>query len=149
MAWDEWEQLKSDVAARSNQMVLNQHPADSGSTPGSDASADLKSNKRAWAKAGDDTKGLAEQIGPALTRLEDGQAGLDSSTDCRSAVAQKELYASWSKCAKAVRERCKSLGGLLESSGHDLSMTDESLKSELDAIRHTDTRAVGGQPKGK
>ncbi|MGW3655878.1 hypothetical protein ACWD6R_09255 [Streptomyces sp. NPDC005151] len=50
-----------------------------------------------------------------------------------------------------MREQCKSLGGLLESSGHDLSKTDESLKSELDAIKdeYTDTRAVGGQSKEK
>ncbi|MFF2899525.1 hypothetical protein [Streptomyces sp. NPDC057966] len=70
---------------------------------------------------------------------------------CRSAAAQKELCASWSECVRNVRERCKSSGGLLKSSGHDLSKTDESLKAELDAIKaeYTDTPAVGGRPKGK
>ncbi|MER6102224.1 hypothetical protein ABT115_07770 [Streptomyces sp. NPDC001832] len=147
MAWDEWEQLKADAATRSAQMQLNQYPADSGGG----VSADLKSDKRAWVKAGEGTKGLAEPIGPALTRLEDGQTGLGNAAGCQSAAAQKELYTSWSEYVKNVRERCKSLGGLLESAGHDLSKTDESLKTELDAIKaeYTDTRAVGGQSKEK
>ncbi|WP_406740326.1 hypothetical protein [Streptomyces atratus] len=152
MAWDEWEQLKADAATRSSRMRLNQYPANSGgSAPGADASADLKSDKRAWAEAGDGTKGLVEPIGPALARLEDGQTGLDIAAGFRSAAAQRELYTSWSEYVRNVRERCKSLGGLLESSGHDLSKTDESLKAELDAIRakYTDTPAVGGQQKEK
>ncbi|MFE7039230.1 hypothetical protein ACFU9X_07175 [Streptomyces atratus] len=147
MAWDEWEQLKADAAMR-----LNQFPADSGGgVPGADASADLKSDKRVWVKAGEGTKGLAEPIGPALTKLEDGQMGLGDAAGCQSAAAQKELYTSWSKYVKNVRARCKSLGGLLESSGHDLSKTDESLKSELDAIKgkYTDTQAVGSQSREK
>ncbi|MER5849820.1 hypothetical protein ABT126_22925 [Streptomyces sp. NPDC002012] len=152
MAWDEWEQLKTDAATRSTQMQLNQYPADSGGgTPGANASADLKSDKRAWVKAGEGTKGLAEPMGPALTKLEDGQTRLDNAAGCRSTAAQKELCTSWSKYVRNVRGRCKSLGGLLEASGHDLSKTDESLKSELDAIKdkYTDTQAVGGQSKEK
>ncbi|MFD9600981.1 hypothetical protein [Streptomyces sp. NPDC059970] len=133
-------------------MQLNQYPADSGGgTPGANASADLKSDKRAWVKAGEGTKGLAEPMGPALTKLEDGQTRLDNAAGCRSTAAQKELCTSWSKYVRNVRGRCKSLGGLLEASGHDLSKTDESLKSELDAIKdkYTDTQAVGGQSKEK
>jgi hypothetical protein len=151
MAWDEWEQLKSDAAERSStRMRLNQYPADQGGgTPGGAASEDLKSDKKAWVNAGEGTKRLDEPIGTALAKLEDGQAGLDETAGCQSAAAQKELYDSWKKYLKDVGERCKSLGGLLESSGHDLSKTDESLKTDLDAIKATykDTEAVGGQAK--
>ncbi|MBT2365092.1 hypothetical protein J7E88_07105 [Streptomyces sp. ISL-10] len=149
MAWDEWEQLKAEATQRqSAQMQLNQYPADGG---GPGASDRLKSDKKAWVKAGEGTKRLEEPIGTALTKLEDGQAGLGESAGCQSVAAQKELYDSWNKYVKDVRERCKSLGGLLESSGHDLSKTDGSLKSELDAIKakYKDTEAVGGQAKGQ
>ncbi|MFF1462544.1 hypothetical protein [Streptomyces sp. NPDC058330] len=150
MAWDEWEQLKADVVTRSTQMHVNQYPADPGrSGSGADASADLKTDKKAWVKAGEGVKGLVEPMGPALAKLEDGQTGLGDAAGCQSATAHAELYTSWSEYVKNVRERCRFLGGLLESSGHDLAKTDESLKSELDAITYADTPAVGGQSKGK
>ncbi|MGW7792438.1 hypothetical protein ACWGKX_33930, partial [Streptomyces tricolor] len=73
MSWDEWEQLKSDAAARgSARMQLNHVPMDRGGG-GSDK---LKSDKKAWGKAGEDTKGLQDDIGKALGKLDDGQSGL-------------------------------------------------------------------------
>lgn len=149
---DEWEQLRAGAATSSTHMQLNHYQADSGGgTPGANTSADLKSSKRAWAQAGNGTKGLAVPIGSALTKLEDGQAGLDDTAGCRSAAAQQELYTSWNQYLGNVRKRCTSLGALLASSEHDLSKTDESLKTELDALkgRYTDTQAVGGRPNGK
>lgn len=114
-------------------------------------SADLKSTKRAWVQAGDGTRGLAVPIGSALTKLQDGQAGLGDAAGCRSAAAQRELYTSWNKYVADVRKRCTSLGELLASSGRDLAKTDESLKTELDALKskYTDTPAIGGRPKEK
>ncbi|MFP1627866.1 hypothetical protein ACLB9X_22455 [Streptomyces sp. 5K101] len=150
MAWDEWEQLKTEAAERhSTQMQLNQYPAEQGGGELGATSENLKSDKRAWVKAGDGIKRLDEPIGGALTKLQDGQMGLGETTGCQSAAAQLELYDSWSKYVKNVRGRCRSLGGALESSGHDLAKTDESLKTELDALKGTykDTEAVGGQAK--
>ncbi|WP_073948122.1 hypothetical protein [Streptomyces kebangsaanensis] len=153
MAWDEWERLKADAAARgSTQMQLNQFPADQGQgSPGGAASADLKSGKRAWAKAGEDVKGLKDGIGKALTTLENGQAGLGDTSGCQSAAVQKELYDSWKKYVTGVSSRCGVLGGLLEQAGHDLAKPDSALKQELDAlkVKYQDTEAVGGQAKGK
>lgn len=147
------EQLKADATERSStQTQLNQYPADrGGGTPTGVSSGELKSDKKAWAKAGEGTRRLDEPIGTALMRLEDGQIDLGGMPGSQSAVAQKELYDSWSKYVKDVRARCKSLGMLLESSGHDLSKTDELLKIELDAINgsYKDTDAVGGQAKDK
>ncbi|MFF3177116.1 hypothetical protein ACFVQ0_31365 [Streptomyces sp. NPDC057900] len=145
----ELEQLKDGAATPSTHMRLNHLQAGDGG--GGSASADLKSTKRAWAQAGDGTKGLAVPIGSALRKLEDGQAGLGEAADCLSAAAQRELYTSWHKYVADVRKRCTSLGDLLASSGRDLSKTDESLKTELDALKskYTDTPAVGGQSKGK
>ncbi|MGW7359172.1 hypothetical protein ACWGI0_21715 [Streptomyces sp. NPDC054802] len=149
MAWDQWEQLKAEaVEWQSTQMQLNQAAGPGG---GGGASDRLKSDKKAWVKVGEGTGRLDEPIGTALTKLGDGQAGLGDIRGCQSAAAQRELYDSWNRYVKDVRERCKSLGGLLESSGHSLSKADATLKSELDAIKakYKDTEAVGGQAKGQ
>ena len=149
MSWDEWEQLKADAASRgTTRMRLNgTSPAESGG----DAARGLKSDKKAWTKAGEDTKGLQDGLGKALGKLTDGQSGLGDTTGCRSAAAQKELYDSWKKYVGDVNGRCGKLGGLLERAGHDLAMTDGDVKAELDKIKaeYHDTVAVGGQAKDR
>ncbi|MFF1650029.1 hypothetical protein [Streptomyces sp. NPDC058240] len=153
MAWDEWEQLKTDAAARgSAQMQLNQYPADQGGGPAAgSASGDLKSDKKAWVKAGEGVKGLMDGIGKALTKLSEGQAGLGDTSGCQSAAAQKDLYGSWRKYVGDVSSRCDGLGGLLEGAGHDLSKSDQTVREELDKLqlKYEDTEAVGGQTKVK
>ncbi|MFB8037832.1 hypothetical protein ACFC5Z_33910 [Streptomyces sp. NPDC056004] len=157
MTWDEWEHLKSDAAARgSAQMQLNRHPADQGGgpAPGSasaSASGNLKSNKKAWVKAGEGVKGLMDGVGKALTKLSEGQAGLGDTGECRSAAAQKDLYESWRKYVGDVSSRCDGLGGLLEGAGHDLSKSDQTVREELDKLqlKYQDTVTVGGHTKEK
>ncbi|MFF0432997.1 hypothetical protein ACFYU9_12320 [Streptomyces sp. NPDC004327] len=150
MGWDEWEQAKADVAAqRSSSMRLNQIPAEPGG--GAGASEELKSDKRAWVKAGEGVTGLKDGVGKALSKLDDGQTGLGDTAGCQSAAAQKELFDSWKKYVGDVNGRCDALGGLLEKSGHDLTKPDSTLVDELAAFktRYADTEAVGGQAKGK
>ncbi|WMX46710.1 hypothetical protein RGF97_20360 [Streptomyces roseicoloratus] len=136
MPWDEWEQLKAETAARqSPSMRLNQvAPA-----PGGGYSEDLKTDKRAWVKAG-------EGVTTPLTKLETGQAGLGDGQGIQSAAAQKELYDSWKKCLGDAHGRCEALGGLLRKSGRDLTKTDDAVEQDMDALakRYTDTEAVGG-----
>ncbi|MFH9089068.1 hypothetical protein [Streptomyces sp. NPDC017673] len=148
MAWDEWERLKADAAARgSTGMRLNHVPTD----PGGSGTGDLKSDRKAWTKAGEDTKGLQDDIGKALGKLDDGQSGLGDTSGVQSAAAQQELYASWKKYVGDVQGRCGELGGLLERSGHDLALSDADVKAELDRIsaKYHDTEAVGGDTKGR
>ncbi|AWK10619.1 hypothetical protein DDQ41_18880 [Streptomyces spongiicola] len=153
MAWDEWEQIKTEAAARGSARTdLEQLPSDEpGGTPAGAVSGELRSDKRAWVTAGEGVTGLKSGIGKALTTLEEGQAGLGDPAGCRSAAAQKELYESWKKYAGEVRRRCEALGGLLERAGHDLSKSDAAVKEELDGLtaRYRDTAPVGGQTKGK
>jgi hypothetical protein len=152
VSWDEWEQLKADAVARgSTRMQLNHVQPDKGGVSAGGARGDrLKSDKKAWAKAGIDVKGLKSDIDKALAKLDDGQAGLGEATGCQSATAQKELYRSWKKYVGNVSSRCHELGALLEHSGHDLSMTDGAVKAELDKIKlkYQDTDSVGGHAKG-
>ncbi|MEN8651218.1 hypothetical protein ABCR94_11380 [Streptomyces sp. 21So2-11] len=150
MAWDEWEQLKADAAERSSaQMQLNQ--VDPGGAPAGAPSGDLKSDKKAWVQAGEGVTGLKGGIGKALTKLHEGQSGLDDTAGCQSAAAQKELYDSWKKYVGDVSRRCGELGGLLERAGHDLSKSDQAVMEELNRLKlqHEDTEAVGGQAKEK
>jgi len=149
MPWDEWEQLKAEAAAGgSTSMRLNQLPADPG---GGGYSEDLKTDKRAWAKAGQGVTGLKEGITAALTKLDTGQSGLGDTAGCQSAAAQKELYDSWKKYVGDVSGRCDALGGLLEKAGNDLAKTDQTVKGEIDALkgRYQETDAVGGQAQGR
>ncbi|GAA3394955.1 hypothetical protein [Streptomyces roseoviridis] len=153
MAWDEWEQLKAEAAeGRSLSMRLNQLPADQGGgTPPGGASEDLKTDKRAWVKAGEGVSGLKGDVAKALSTLDGGQAGLGDTAGCQSAAAQKELYDSWKKYLNDVSGRCEALGGLLQSSGHDLSKPDQTLLGELNGLtaKYADTAPVGGQSGGR
>ncbi|GGW17388.1 hypothetical protein GCM10018980_08100 [Streptomyces capoamus] len=148
MAWDEWEQLKADAAARgSTGMRLNHVPLE----PGGGGGRDLKSDKKVWTQAGEDTKGLQDDVGKALGKLDDGQSGLGEMSGVQSAAAQRELYESWKKYVTGVKGRCGELGGLMERSGHDLAMSDGEVQAELEKIKakYHDTEAVGGQAKDR
>ncbi|MFG3406008.1 hypothetical protein [Streptomyces sp. NPDC048142] len=151
MAWDEWEQIKADVAVKGPaHMQLNQTPSEAGASAGA-ASGDLKSNRKTWVKAGEGVTGLKSGVGKALTKLADGQAGLGDTTGSLSAAAQKELYDSWKKYVSDVGARCQALGGLLQGAGHDLSKTDKEAEAELEKLKlkYADTEPVGGQAKEK
>ncbi|MFH9265194.1 hypothetical protein ACH4KN_13180 [Streptomyces sp. NPDC017546] len=151
MAWDEWEQIKADVAVNgAAQMQLNQAPSEGGSTGGA-TSGDLKSNRKTWVRAGEGVTGLKGDVGKALTKLAAGQTGLGDTTGSQSAAAQKELYDSWKKYVSDVSGRCEALGGLLRAAGHDLSKSDEEAEAELKKlkVKYGDTEAVGGQAKEK
>ncbi|MFH9680717.1 hypothetical protein [Streptomyces globisporus] len=146
MAWDEWEQIKADVAAKGPaSMQLNQAPSE-GVTSG-----DLKSNRKTWVRVGEGVTDLKGGVGKALTKLADGETGLGDTTGSVSAAAQKELYDSWKKYVSDVRGRCEALGGLLQKAGHDLSKTDEEALADLEKlqVKYEDTKAVGGQSKEK
>ncbi|MFF3731284.1 hypothetical protein ACFYXM_13445 [Streptomyces sp. NPDC002476] len=151
MAWDEWEQIKADVTGRQPvAMRLNQAAAEPGPSAGG-ATGTLKSSRKAWATAGEGIGSLRGNIRTALSRLEDGQAGLGEVTGCLSAAAQKDVYSSWRKYARSVGERCGTLQKLLEQAGNDQLTTDEAVKGELDKLKqkYADTDAVGGQDKGR
>ncbi|MBC7270583.1 MAG: hypothetical protein H5T76_18065 [Streptomyces sp.] len=121
MAWDEWEQVKQEAAQRhGTRMQLNQLPPGDGPGPStSNVTGGLKTSRRAWNKAGEDVGGLRRGIGEALTKLQSGQRGLGDASGCLSADAQKEVFDSWSRYLKDVKERCGSVKEVLEQVGHE------------------------------
>ncbi|MCP3765162.1 hypothetical protein [Streptomyces sp. MAR25Y5] len=140
MAWEEWEQLKAAAIERqSAQMQLNQLPADQGGGSGASAvhgppSGRLRSDKAAWSRAGEGVGDLRESTGKALTKLADGQTGLDKGSGCLTAAAQRGVYDSWERRAKNISELCDGLVGVLEKTGNDLLRTDEAIKAEIAAL---------------
>ncbi|QFZ74827.1 hypothetical protein GFH48_17490 [Streptomyces fagopyri] len=143
MAWAEWEQLKSAAAGQHSALTQLNH-ADPGGGGGT-----LVSNKRAWAKAGEDVGSLREGVGKALGKLEDGQKGVGEDAGCLTAGAQKGVHDSWERYVKDVSGRCGKLSGLLEKVGSDLLKTDEAVGAEIGNLEAacSDTPAIGGQDK--
>ncbi|KJY37661.1 hypothetical protein [Streptomyces katrae] len=151
MGWDEWDRIKAGAAGGGPVgMRLDHVPAEPAAGP-SAVTGGLQSSKKAWTTAGEGVGSLRRSIGGALARLEDGQAGLGTTTGCLTAAAQKDVYESWKKYASSVSERCGSLQGVLERVGRDLLTTDEAVRAEMDGLdrRYADTDAVGGQAKGR
>ncbi|WEH33930.1 hypothetical protein PZB75_11450 [Streptomyces sp. AM 4-1-1] len=150
MAWDEWEEIKADVAVgRPTGMQLNQVPVDPALST-SAVTGGLKSSKKAWVTAGEGIGSLRKGISSALVRLEDGQSGLGANPGCPSAAAQREVYDSWKRYVEDLSERCDSLQRILGQVGHDQLMTDEAVNAAFHTLQLTyaDTDAVGGQAKG-
>ncbi len=147
MAWDEWEQLKADATTRGSTGMQLTHAPD----PIGVGYERLKSSKKAWTKAGEDTKELQSGVGKARGKLEDGQAGLGDTAGCQSKANQKELYGSWKEYLDKVDKRCGELGWIMQSSGIDLAGSDDAVKAELDKLetKCQDTAPVGGQAKGR
>ncbi|MET7622343.1 hypothetical protein [Streptomyces sp. NPDC005408] len=94
---------------------------------------------------------MRKSVSAALAKLEEGQTGLGTETGCLTAAAQGEVYDSWKRYAEDVSKRCGSLQKILEQVGHDLLMTDEAVKAEVDKLKveYADTDAIGGQAKGR
>lgn len=157
MAWDEWEQLKADAAARGGtaHTQLNSASPDGGYGPVAPAHSrvtdGLKSTKAAWNKAGEGVGGLRDEIGKALTKLSDGQKGLGDDAGCLTAGAQKEVHTSWARYVKAVNDRCGMVKEVLEQVGHDLLLTDESVRTAFSNVdtKYADTPALGGHDTGR
>ncbi|MEU9109721.1 hypothetical protein AB0D54_36400 [Streptomyces xanthophaeus] len=135
MAWDEWEQIKVGATDRQPVMRLNQVPAEPG-TGLSAVTGGLKSSRKAWATAGDGVGSLRQSVSGALTKLEDGQAGLGATTGSLSAAAQKDLYDSWKP---STRTRTPSAAGHRVGDG---GMDYATLK----AFRPSESAARSGRP---
>ncbi|MEV5340729.1 hypothetical protein AB0K93_19990 [Streptomyces sp. NPDC052676] len=100
-----------------------------------------------WSKAGEEVGALRESISKALAKLQDGQKGLERGSGCLTAAAQRDVYDSWDRYAKALSGRCGSLAGLFEKVGTDQVRTDEAIKAEIAKLKvqYEETPVVGGQ----
>jgi hypothetical protein len=122
---------------------------------GSGWSSGLKSERAAWAKAGDGVEELRGDVGKALGSLEKAQRGLGAGSDTvdglRSGAAQLEVYRSWKRYLEDVSGRCGALRTQLEKAGDDHDMNDADVKKAFDDLddRYKDTPAAGGRDQGR
>jgi hypothetical protein len=154
MAWEEWEQLKAAAEEQqSAHMRLNQLPADQGGTTSSGTygppAGKLRSDKTVWSKAGEGVGDLRDNVGKALTKLEDKQTGLDRETGCLTAAAQQSVHDSWRRRLEDVSELCDGLAGVLKKTGNDQLRTDAAIKAEIAGLRVTSDDAPTADAKGR
>ncbi|MFF1734263.1 hypothetical protein [Streptomyces sp. NPDC058247] len=150
MAWDEWEQLKSQAAERrTTHMRLNQLQDVGGA--GATVTGGLKSRKAAWVAAGEGVADQHKRLGKALTALATGQKGIGENEGCGTAAAQRTVHTSWDTYVKTLGEKCEGLQKVLEKTGHELLTTDESVMDELNKLKtkYRDTSAVGRHAEGR
>ncbi|MFR9800381.1 hypothetical protein ACL02U_31455 [Streptomyces sp. MS06] len=147
MAWDEWEQLKAEAADRHTARMQIDHVAPVEDNSGtSSVTGGVKSTKKAWISAGEGVHTQREALDNVTGRLSDGQKSLGEDEGCQTAVAQRKVYGSWNQYAHGLATKCDALQKVLEQTGHDLLLTDDSVKTALNQINteFKDTPAVGG-----
>jgi hypothetical protein len=127
MAWDEWEQLKSDAAQRSSsRMQLNQLPAESGgSGGGGGADADLVVNQNDLGAVGHEAHTLFEDLrtGTDIAGLYTDGAGstMQAATTLKSHGFQMGSALTltvevWTSQAKTVLQACAHISNHLDYS---------------------------------
>ncbi|MFJ8858285.1 hypothetical protein ACIRD8_07575 [Streptomyces sp. NPDC102451] len=108
MAWDEWEQLKSDAAERSSaRMQLNQVPAEGGG--GGASSGDLVVHDDQLGKLGNTAYELRQQFGTAgdFARPSTFTASIDLFNDgLDMGSALTELHDAWNSQTGTLKEAC-------------------------------------------
>jgi hypothetical protein len=151
MAWDEWERIKAGVAGpRGTGTRLGGPPAET--DPGVSAvTGGVRSSRKAWLAAGEGVGSLSGGVATALGKLTAAQPGPARPDDCLSAVAQRELHASWQRYAQGVSRRCASLQGILRRVGREQLTTDEGVRAELSGVRvrYADTDPVSCLPTAR
>ncbi|MGW2862330.1 hypothetical protein [Streptomyces sp. NPDC001205] len=121
---EEWAQLKRDATAM---RLASAAQADVGTV-------DVKVSRAAWTSAGRAVGELAGDVQKALGLLDQGQQGLGTGGGVDSAAAQSEVYQSWQTYLAKVSGRCSELRGGLDRAGHDLFLTDRTIKGIFDEM---------------
>ncbi|MEU6811498.1 hypothetical protein ABZ920_21415 [Streptomyces sp. NPDC046831] len=123
MAWDEWEQLKTEALERrqgDTRMQLNQYPADEGPTgapPLPSQTGDLKVTQRDLAKIGSHAHTLHNQLWDRA-RLDNTSVGkaADDLTTQGFALGSglREVYNQWSTQLDSVLDACAQIANHMQ-----------------------------------
>jgi hypothetical protein len=140
MAWDEWEQLKAEVAQRhSMRMELNDaapgRSAGAANAPDSGGSGTLQHTDQPWnhaaAVAGDLDTGMGNakrDLDTAVTAASSGLQGL-SSVD-----ALRTIHRSWDDRLSAIQRECQALQPALSNVSRTLGETDGAVGSRVSSV---------------
>lgn len=107
MAWDEWEQLKSQAVERqSTQMQLNQYPADQG---GNSTQGDLQVNQQDLAKIGKNAFDLHDDLwkkGRRAVPTSESAAGTLTKDGFALGSALQHVALRWDEQLASLRDAC-------------------------------------------
>lgn len=121
MAWDEWEQLKSDATQR---MQIDHVAPD----PGGGSDPDLRITKGPWTKASGVAGELRTATASGLTDLTTAHDGIRAATEgFTSTTALEAILPTWEKRLTAVRNECGRLDTSLAKTGRDFGEVDASV----------------------
>jgi hypothetical protein len=149
MAWDEWEQLKTDAAQRSStHMQLNQLPADGGSGGGGTA-GDLVVNQDDLGAVGHEAHTLYEDLrtGADIAGANPDKGGAGSTMQAATSLkshgfemgnALELTVEVWTSQAKTVLQACAHISNHLDYSKKQHAKDDDEIAA---VVRHRDGSA--------
>lgn len=139
VAWDEWEQIKSEVRSdRDGQMQL--------AGEGGGTSGQLKHSNAAWNDGADILETLRSDLSAAMPRLEESHAGLSTGTEgLASTVAVDAVLYTWQQRLKGVRDECGYLQEALREVARAQTSNDVKVKSEFSRVRPSSGDDSGGR----
>lgn len=139
MGWEEWDQLKSQVAERHTGMQLNQLPVEPGASGGATdtgGGGTLRHTGKPWNQAADTAGELRTSTSAAKKELTDAHTGVASgAAGLASLGTLTEVLASWEKRIGAVRDECDALEPKLRQVAKDLTGADVAAGGRADAVR--------------
>ncbi|MEU0086560.1 hypothetical protein [Streptomyces sp. NPDC006274] len=131
MAWDEWEELKAEAAARQeSRMQLNGTGGPGGT--GADA-ADLKTGSSGQSAA---VKALVERIGPGLNKAgvyadEDTNAAERAFKGWATGAGLKDAHEEWALQVNNLKARLAQDQAALSKTKRDFQYIDHDVKSSM------------------
>ncbi|MEV8340620.1 hypothetical protein [Streptomyces niveus] len=143
MAWDEWEQLKSDAGERSAHMQLNQYPAGDGGGGGGGTSAngDLVVRDDELGKLGNLAYEVREdfRVSSDLARPSTFSASIDLFNDgLDMGSALTELHDAWNSQTATLKDACAHISNHLDFSRAQHSKDEAHVGTELSVSKIND-----------
>lgn len=142
MAWEEWEQLKSDAGERSAHMQLNQHPAgDGGGGGGTAANGDLVVRDDQLGKLGNLAYELREtfRVDSDIARPNTFTASIDLFNDgLDMGSALTELHDAWNSQTATLKDACAHISNHLDFSRAQHSKDEAHIGTELSVSKIND-----------
>lgn len=141
MAWDEWEQLKSDAGERSAHMQLNQHPAGDGGGGGTAANGDLVVRDDELGKLGNLAYELREafRVDSDIARPNTFTASIDLFNDgLDMGSALTELHDAWNSQTATLKDACAHISNHLDFSRAQHSKDEADVGTALSVSKIND-----------
>lgn len=138
MAWDEWEQIKADVADRGSvHMQLNQLTGGGGGPGGGSpgGGATLQHSAPPWSHAAGVASDLSNSMSTAKSDLDTADQGVSAGLQGLASLGSlTTVLQSWDDRLTAVQNECKGLHPALRAVSVALGETDHGVGSKVNGV---------------